>query len=83
MRRAPGRGSLRGYLGFDSVKREQAWSEDNIQVLRMAGGIFINALERKKTHLALIDAKAKYLNIFENADLSCPSWRPGTRTRKS
>jgi diguanylate cyclase (GGDEF)-like protein/PAS domain S-box-containing protein len=61
------RGSLRGYLGFDSVRREKAWTEDNIQVLRMAGEIFINALERKKADQALSEAKAKYLNIFENA----------------
>ncbi|MDB5104325.1 MAG: putative sensory box protein [Fibrobacteres bacterium] len=61
------RGTLRGYLGFDSVQREKSWSEDNIQVLRMAGEIFINALERKKVDQALSEAKAKYLNIFENA----------------
>jgi diguanylate cyclase (GGDEF)-like protein/PAS domain S-box-containing protein len=61
------RGSLRGYLGFDSVAKEKAWTEDNIQVLRMAGEIFVNALERKTVDIALTEAKAKYLNIFENA----------------
>ena len=61
------RGSLRGYLGFDSVHKEKSWTDDNIQVLRMAGEIFINALERKKVDQALTEAKAKYLNIFENA----------------
>ncbi len=61
------RGAIRGYLGFDSVHRQKNWSEDNIQVLKMAGEIFINALERKKVDQALTDAKAKYLNIFENA----------------
>ncbi len=61
------RGTLRGYLGFDSVKREKNWSEENIQVLRMAGEIFVNALERKKADQALSEAKARYLNIFENA----------------
>ena len=61
------RGSLRGYLGFDSVAREKAWTDENIQLLRMAGEIFVNALERKNVDLALTEAKAKYLNIFENA----------------
>jgi diguanylate cyclase (GGDEF)-like protein/PAS domain S-box-containing protein len=61
------RGNLRGYLGFDSVAKEKTWSEENIQVLRMAGEIFINALERKTVDQALKEAKAKYLNIFENA----------------
>lgn len=61
------RGTLRGYLGFDSVQREKSWPDETIQVLRMAGEIFINALERKKVDQALSEAKAKYLNIFENA----------------
>ncbi|MEO7424259.1 MAG: EAL domain-containing protein, partial [Fibrobacteria bacterium] len=60
-------GTLRGYLGFDSVHREKIWSNENIQVLRMAAEIFINALERKKADLALREAKARYLNIYENA----------------
>jgi diguanylate cyclase (GGDEF)-like protein/PAS domain S-box-containing protein len=73
------RGSLRGYLGFDSVHREKNWSEDNLQVLRMAGEIFINALERKKVDQALSEAKAKYLNIFENAVEGIFQTTPGGR----
>lgn len=61
------RGSIRGYLGFDSVRKQKNWSDDNIQVLKMAGEIFVNALERKKVDQALSEAKARYLNIFENA----------------
>jgi diguanylate cyclase (GGDEF)-like protein/PAS domain S-box-containing protein len=49
------------------VANEKSWSEEDIQVLRMAGEIFINALERKTVDQALKEAKAKYLNIFENA----------------
>ncbi|MBW8890536.1 MAG: EAL domain-containing protein [Fibrobacteres bacterium] len=61
------RGSVRGYLGFDSVRVRQDWTEANIQVLRMAGEIFVSALERKRVDHALSEAKARYLNIFENA----------------
>jgi diguanylate cyclase (GGDEF)-like protein/PAS domain S-box-containing protein len=61
------RGNLCGYLGFDSVAKEKAWTEDDIQVLRTVGEIFVNALERKKVDQALREAKAKYLTIFENA----------------
>lgn len=61
------RGTLRGYLGFDSVKREKNWSDDIIGLLRIVGEMFVNALERKKVDQALSEAKAKYLNIFVNA----------------
>jgi len=61
------RGSVRGYLGFDSVRVRQDWTEDNVQVLRMAGEIFVSALERKQVDHALSEARARYLNIFENA----------------
>jgi diguanylate cyclase (GGDEF)-like protein/PAS domain S-box-containing protein len=60
-------GLVRGYLGFDSVRVRQDWTEANIQALRMAGEIFISALERKHVDQALRVAKARYLNIFENA----------------
>ena len=61
------RGTVRGYLGFDSLRVRQDWTEANIQVLRMAGEIFVSALERKHVDQALREAKARYLNIFENA----------------
>ncbi len=61
------RGILRGYLGFDSVQNEKAWTDDIIGLLRIVGEMFVNALERKKVDQALTEAKAKYLNIFENA----------------
>ena len=58
------RGSLRGYLGFDFVNRQKEWSDEVIELLRIVGEMFINALERKKVDQALRDAKSKYLNIF-------------------
>ncbi len=61
------RGTLRGYLGFDSVKKEKKWPEDITGLLRIAGEMFVSAIERKKGDQALSEAKAKYLNIFENA----------------
>src|SRR5690606_15357052 len=61
------KGVLKGYLGFDSVRREKSWPAESIQALRMAGEIFINALERKTVDLALSEAKAKYVNLFENS----------------
>ena len=39
-------GLLVGLLGFDSISRERNWTEGDIQILRLAGEIFINAIER-------------------------------------
>lgn len=40
--------TLIGFLGFDSVKTEKTWKEDDIRLLKMVGEIFANALERKR-----------------------------------
>ncbi|RPH96610.1 PAS domain S-box protein [candidate division KSB1 bacterium] len=46
-------GQLLGFLGFDSVQREQEWSDDMIALLRLVGEIFISALDRKRSDEAL------------------------------
>jgi PAS domain S-box-containing protein len=46
-------GSLFGYLGFDSLHKEQTWSEDIIAPLRLAGNVFANALVRNEAEKAL------------------------------
>ncbi len=60
-------GSLVGVLGFDFVRCEKRWSEENIAMLRIAGEIFANALVRTKAEVGLRQAKEKYHAIFENA----------------
>lgn len=44
------RGELLGLLGFDSVSRVSAWSDDSVVLLRMAAFAIVNALERKRTN---------------------------------
>jgi diguanylate cyclase (GGDEF)-like protein/PAS domain S-box-containing protein len=61
------RGTPKGYLGFDAVRGEKRWPDDVNGLLRIAGEMFINALERKKADLALSEAKSNYMNIFENS----------------
>jgi PAS domain S-box-containing protein len=43
------RNTLHGFLGFDSVRAKQSWSNDDIALIKIAGEIFINTLERKKS----------------------------------
>ncbi|MFC1562526.1 PAS domain S-box protein [candidate division KSB1 bacterium] len=39
--------SLVGFLGFDTVRSEKTWKEEDIALLKIVSNIFINALERK------------------------------------
>ncbi|MBI5583857.1 MAG: PAS domain S-box protein [Deltaproteobacteria bacterium] len=39
-------GKLIGFLGFDSIRRRKAWSEEIITLLTIVGEIFTNALDR-------------------------------------
>jgi len=41
-------GTPLGLLGFETVRREQCWTDDDIALFRTAGEIFVNALERKR-----------------------------------
>ena len=36
-----------GYIGFDAVTKERQWSQETVSVLKLAGGIIANALQRK------------------------------------
>ncbi|MGH9669812.1 MAG: GAF domain-containing protein [Terriglobales bacterium] len=40
--------ALTGVLGFDSLQRPQSWSEEMIALLKIAGVVFGNAIERKR-----------------------------------
>jgi PAS domain S-box-containing protein len=42
------RGNAVGFVGFDSMRHELAWTYDAIALLRIASDIFVNALEHQK-----------------------------------
>ncbi len=37
-----------GFLGLDAVRAERTWSNDTLALLKMAGEVFVNVLERKR-----------------------------------
>jgi diguanylate cyclase (GGDEF)-like protein/PAS domain S-box-containing protein len=59
-------GLLVGFVGFDSVRAERAWSEDEIMLLKTVGELFKNALERKRAQRALQEAEKRYRSLIEN-----------------
>jgi PAS domain S-box-containing protein len=42
------RGMLAGFLGFDAVRAERAWTQDTSSLLTIVGGLIVNALEHKR-----------------------------------
>ncbi len=40
--------TLEGFVGFDAVKREKTWSEEDIGLLRTVGEVFFSSLRRQR-----------------------------------
>jgi PAS domain S-box-containing protein len=49
---------LIGFCGFDAFREASSWPDDIVTLLRMVGLIFAGAVERKRNHQALEQARA-------------------------
>jgi PAS domain S-box-containing protein len=54
-----------GFIGLDSVKEEKMWVGDTNSLLKIAGQVFANALENKKTRQALQQSEERLRIVFE------------------
>ncbi len=63
------RGKAVAFVGFDSVRRERTWTEDDIALLRIVGEIFANALEHKRAQEALRNSEMWFRAVFEAAPI--------------
>jgi PAS domain S-box-containing protein len=61
------RGFLVGFLGFDAVRKQTSWTEEDMTLLRMAGEVFVNALERERAEGQTKQAYAELDQIFNSA----------------
>jgi len=59
------RGTMIGHLGFDSVRAEREWVEEDLALLRLAGEIFASALEREKAERKLCQQKGLYESLLQ------------------
>jgi len=62
------REELIGFAGFDSVRSEKAWDEDEIALLKVMGEIFANALDRKRAEEALLESETRYRLLCEHLE---------------
>ncbi len=50
-------GKTTGFIGFDAVRKEKAWTEEDISLLRTVADIFVNAIRHKENAETLRNAK--------------------------
>jgi PAS domain S-box-containing protein len=56
---------LNGFLGLDAVRREHAWPDDEIALLRVVGEMLMRAIERHRAEQALQESERKYKTLVE------------------
>lgn len=57
-----------GFLGFDSVRSPQFWSDEDIGLLQMVGEICVSALKRKRDEENLRKSEALRLDALRQSD---------------
>ncbi len=57
-----------GFAGFDSVRTERRWTEDEVALLRIVGEVFTNALQRRRVEQALCESEERFRAVFETAE---------------
>ncbi|GAK54977.1 signal transduction histidine kinase [Candidatus Vecturithrix granuli] len=55
---------IMGFLGFDAVKTEKTWKQEDIVLLQTAGNIFATTLQRQQAENALRESEKRYSGIF-------------------
>ena len=62
------RDDLIGFMGFDSVKNEKLWLEEDILLLKTIADVFVNAMKRMQAEEVLKSEREQLLSIFDGSD---------------
>ena len=63
------RGTVMGFLGFDSVRSEKVWAEDDFHLLKTVGEIVVNSLEQKQTDIRQRESEERFKRLVETANI--------------
>jgi len=58
-------GTVIGFIGLDSVREEKMWVDDTSSLLKVVVQVFANALENKRTRLALQESEERLRTVYE------------------
>jgi len=59
-------GSIVGFLGFDSVRAEKSWAEEDMALLKTIGEIIVNTLERKRAEEEIRNLSRQLIGAMED-----------------
>jgi PAS domain S-box-containing protein len=59
-------GSLVAFLGFDSVRAEKSWAEEDMALLKTIGEIIVNTLERKRAEEEIRHLSQRLIGAMED-----------------
>ena len=66
-------GSFFGFIGCDTLREQRDWSDADVHLLRLAGEIIVNGLERIRTLVRLQRSEAS----LRRRPISCPAGQLG------
>ncbi|MFC1849641.1 PAS domain S-box protein [candidate division CSSED10-310 bacterium] len=64
------RESLLGFLGFDAIRTQKNWLQEDIRLLKIVAEIFANTFDRRNTTLALRESEEKFRMLTETAPMA-------------
>ncbi len=56
-----------GYIGFDDIRKERQWGEEDIRLLRTAAEMIAGAITRRNAEIALQVSEKRFRSLVENA----------------
>lgn len=60
-------GQLIGFLGFDAVRKQRTWGEDDLVLLQLVGETITHALDRDQAARALAEQADRFRTIYNSA----------------